>query len=141
MSRDIKFRVWDKVNNKMYNIEKMYFKDNKISHVGIDCEGLKDEIQVIDINLVNVLQYTGLKDKNDKEIYEGDIVILSVYSHEEPIEDYEGQIGITPYGVGILGFNSNGDHDFYYISEITASINNFEVIGNIYENPNLLKEA
>ncbi len=76
------------------------------------------------------LQFTGLPDKSGKEIYEGDIVenIGTGYSN-----DYE-----VRFGCGMWEIHSETDvntESLYYFREIV------EIIGNIYENPELLKEG
>jgi len=80
-----------------------------------------------------VMQYTGLKDKNGKEIYEGDIVKHNDYSRgacitfeqHQSISVIEWSEGAIPYKIKGLGFD-------YYGKDL-------EIIGNIYENPELLK--
>lgn len=76
-------------------------------------------------------QYTGLKDKNGKEIYEGDIVKIIVNNNIE-------KTCVVEYKNGIFGVM------FSKQAELTAFPHfcntTFEVIGNIYENPELLKE-
>ena len=72
MSREIKFRAWDKINNKMYPISGISFT-NKDVWLQISDE----QIMGANFNEIEIMQYTSLKDKNDKEIYEGDI--LSYY--------------------------------------------------------------
>ena len=70
-----------------------------------------------------VMDFTGLHDKNGKEIYEGDVVQYSYNDYEtllkSPVEYHEGA--------------------FYPVCEIPEEARHFEVIGNIYENPELLK--
>ena len=77
-----------------------------------------------------LVQYTGLKDKNGKEIYEGDIVrdwsaVLSA-----------GQRCVVKYGTAYMGFEVHGGDGIFIMDNIWKK---YEVIGNIYENPELLE--
>jgi uncharacterized phage protein (TIGR01671 family) len=114
--REIKFRAWDKLNEEMATVD--CFDNN---HVGIK---LKRGYATAPRKDCVLMQYTGLKDKNGKEIYEGDIVF----------ETGNGKRTIK-WIKEIAGFG------FRSKTGITPLYNNFfEVIGNIYENPNLLTE-
>ncbi len=113
--REIKFRVWDGQN--MEYIKPVWFEELGIYHYE-DFSKCAKELHCI------LMQYTGLKDKNGKEIYEGDIV------KQKPILCDEEKIGVTSIrttqGVCFGAYP-------YFVSPC-------EVIGNIYENPELLKE-
>lgn len=93
--------------------------------------------QEVDIKTIG--QYTGLHDKNGKEIYEGDIVLLDCYYYEEPAFSGEFKVIYDDInGMWLLVDLENKDRGFafgeirsYYKAEI-------EVIGNIYDNPELL---
>lgn len=109
--RDIKFRAWD--GNKMIS------DGFSIDMLGMYLTTSRDKIYKIG-ETVQLLQYTGLKDKNGKEIYEGDIIRTT-----------GGPIRLVGFKSGLFG--AGADFNFYQISSAD------EVIGNEYENPELLE--
>jgi len=112
--REIKFRAWDKKRNKFVSDFNLSPKGNILcEHSNLGYKGVFE----VDLEL---MQYTGLKDKNGKEIYEGDIVkmLADSLNGEENIEVKWRKEGFWEY------FNG---------------FDNCEVIGNIYENTELLK--
>ena len=117
--RNIKFRAWNKEENMMYD------QDNLIvlySHLGNDCYvNTKDDVRPL--YLYTLMQYTGIKDSNGTEIYEGDIVEFYSNVEDEIITEK------VEYHFGIY---RAGD---YFVGKI---YNKCKVIGNIYENPELL---
>lgn len=125
MNREIKFRVW--LDDKM-----IYPKSDFDS--GVDMLiSIKGQHYVNGVYKDVILQqYTGLKDKNEKEIYEGDIVFndMSEHSHIVSWDDILFSFTITD-------MKSN---TWLYLNEIIEDINCYDIIGNIYENPELLED-
>ena len=125
MSREVKFRAWLKEEKKMVNVETIDFTDKSTQYL--------EKNKIIDAYLlrrmifddIELMQYTGVKDKNNKEIYEGDIIICK----------YGPQIAMEVKWVD-EGFRTLGKYDRdNYVGFVK---NSAEVIGNIYENPELL---
>jgi uncharacterized phage protein (TIGR01671 family) len=88
-----------------------------------------------------VQQYTGLKDKNGKEIYEGDIV---KYSYEEPFNKVKGQYKIfqvvwCDFALGLVLGDKSGTSLYHTNWKLYHLEWSGEVIGNIFQNPELLK--
>lgn len=116
--RELKFRVWCEERKEMLPIQRHSFKTNKSMPYGWNMQYEFDAI----------MQYTGLKDKNDKEIYEGDIVIAY---NEDCDTICKGQIVWDKWECGFCIKGAEPTFIGWYPE--------LEVIGNIYENPELLK--
>jgi len=78
-----------------------------------------------------VMQFTGLEDKNNKEIYEGDIIVIII--------DKTRMTGEVVFNKGMFRIESKKVNSSLW-SELTAKVNDYvEVIGDIYRNPELIK--
>ncbi len=133
--REIKFRAWNRLNGKMYeNVgyrNGLIFIDYDYDEYDFECEGdiIINSNYILDEDITEIMQYTGLKDKNGNEIYEGDIVEeLNGERHPIVYEEYRFDV----YGFYDTGYDIAGDG-------FSEGSDKFKVIGNIYENPELLK--
>ena len=121
--RDIKFRGLDSDNNWVYG---GYYKESKNG-----CEYITiDDFDTAVVVRETIGQLTGLKDCNGVGIYDGDVV--------KDDEGFNRHVTFGPYGVDADGYDSGGYYDGYVPA--TFPWDSFEVIGNIHENPELIKE-
>ena len=131
--RDIKFRCWDTENKEMLEVQELDYEDSYNGQPMIRTTMYSDYFDTEDMIL---MQYVGLKDKNEKEIYEGDIV---KFRFKDDREEFPDLIGYIEYQTTFTAFRIMSNQGSFKI-DITE-IKFIEVIGNIYENPELLEEG
>ena len=128
MNREIKFRIWNDYDKKMIHWNELLEKN------------LANIFTIPSYNKW-LTQYTGLNDKNGKEIYEGDIV--KIYGHRFDFGFKQEEIGQIKFIHGAFGFyreKSKNEYCFNNLEteEAYGELDYYEVIGNIYDNPELL---
>ena len=130
--RIIKFRAWDELNQEM-----VYEKTGIFS-------GGKSSWEILKL-YENVMQFTGLHDKNGKEIYEGDIILFQKFSNwdDDSMKRHKATV-IFKEGCFMWEILEFGKKSVTYYANATEPLRNtnsiwgLEVIGNIYENQELL---
>ncbi len=120
--REIKFRVWDSFHKKM-----SYSRPNRPIHVDTEYTivvacGVENEGNYVPRSQddVTIEQYTGLKDKNGVEVYEGDIV-----------ESFQGILGVVKW----ISESDNWDWSGWHYGNASCP---YIVRGNVHQNPELL---
>lgn len=115
--REIKFRAWDKLNKEMFNVESINFQESRV---------YKDTVSYRKFNDIELMEYTGLKDMRGKGIYERDILFESFGEEYFKVVFEDGSFTVET-------------------EEYSLSLSEYahicEVVGNIYENPELIKEV
>lgn len=140
--KEIKFRAWDEEKKKFWYVD-LYDEVLAIGHPEANEESFD-----------HLMQYTGLKDRHGVEIYEGDVVEMTNPDYVVPAGPYSDmvvrcgdrrEVRSLESGFTLTHINSSTKH----IPNIAGHVDNynfwnmhrcFEVIGNIYENPELLED-
>ena len=121
--REIKFRAWDKENEKMMKVSSLHLENKEIS--------VKENGTFRLFRMQDLMQYTGLNDKNGKEIYENDLI--SCNKHKNIVVFFEN-------GCFKVKYSKNDT------TNVTCTLDTFlekykcKISGNVYENKNLLEE-
>ena len=112
--REIKFRAWEPIHQRMFECEVVAYNKGYEDLASFE-DGISQDI---------IMQFTSIQDKNGVDIYEGDILgYKDKRKHSKTVVKYN-KVYAEEYGM-YMGFNVSDD---------------LEVIGNIYENPELLTE-
>ncbi|MBA3076694.1 YopX family protein [Lactiplantibacillus plantarum] len=139
MATMIKFRAWDKVQKVMMVPRDMQTdSDGNIFYV--EAMGPDGEYDEGDLDVFKLEQFTGLKDVNGNEIYEGDILHFGstwcVGDEYDPRE--EEHIGLVEYRPDYASYVVNCNEKIYPLEQV-ISFDGYSVHGNAHENPELLK--
>lgn len=136
--REIKFRAW--VNEGVNGLEgSMVYPEkddtdyNMISN-GSSFSVLWDLTEYLDEDSFVIMQYTGLKDKNGKEVYQGDVFKVT--------SDNDGREYITGFVFDMISGISPTNKELLYdmsLYDYGIRSDNAKIIGNIYENPELIE--
>lgn len=133
-----KFRAYIKKSKKIYPVNDLTLNGIDDEPVGINgcgdstCTTCLDWYRFEDIEL---MQSTGLKDKNGVEIFEGDIV-----NYDDGEFSYIGSVKKDCYQFYINGIEPVDSYDFIDVSNTFDGTTSLTIIGNIYENPELLED-
>lgn len=137
--REIKFRAWDEkekcwVSGFAIHQSGMFSDWAGCKKINGQCVAEADWKYQHEIPHIKIMQYTGLKDKNGKEIYEGDIIEFDKWMPNETfVRVIRGEVYWSNKGYWAV---RNKDGKFL---ELLGRTENPEQIGNIYESPELLK--
>lgn len=141
MKRETKFRAWHRKEKLMYWFDLMWGNFSQGGgYIGMAPFGqpdtnknYKDNLRLVDPYECEIMQFTGLPDKNGKEIYEGDIVRQKFpYDSEDLSNENSIEIGTVVFNLGQFEINN---YPLYICVDFDA-----EIIGNIHENPELLNQ-
>ena len=139
--KELKFRAWDKVDKKVRKVMSLDFYNTRQWEVTLVSDG---DVYLRYFEQIELMQSTGLKDKNGVEIFEGDILCIlqmgvisngfeAHYENKRVLFD-EGSFCIENYAK-----SENFDMENHYEIRLYHKPDELEVIGNIYENPELLE--
>ena len=134
MNREIKFRVWDIENKEMLNVQELDFEPTFYGErIAIRPDQYND---YFDVKYMILMQYTGLHDKNGKEIYEGDTIICKQWIGGNFV-DYCIEKGFVEFKDGEFGLHRKQGY-YKSLKKLLEYDYELEVTGDIYDNSELL---
>ena len=131
-----KFRAWHNKLGRMMLVKAMYFFANELEELKLNDSITNDNIPVYPSE-IKLMQSTGLFDKNGKEIFEGDIVRMRNPRDRRQIGMFQVVRVVNSPMLGLL--DKNLTTEIFNLYEHMR--NYYEIIGNVYENPEMLEVA
>ena len=128
MNRDIKFRAWVKDRKAIFEVVLINYVSKKVTYL-FERVGHLLNIRHEKFNDVELMQYSGLTDMMEKEIYEGDILF----------ESFGERYYKVVFKNGSFRAEFEGDFEEHSFDLIDVVAQGCKIVGNIYENPELLK--
>jgi phage protein len=129
MNRDIKFRAWVKDRKAIFEVVLINYVSKKVTYL-FEKVGHLLNIRHEKFNDVELMQYSGLTDMMEKEIYEGDILF----------ESFGERYYKVVFKNGSFRAEFEGDFEEHSFDLIDVVAQGCKIVGNIYENPELLSE-
>lgn len=134
--RELKIRAWHKPYKQMCQVESLRFDGNGVYTAVLIEEPFYDR-RLVEADDLIIEQFTGLKDKNGKDIYEGDICSFTSKTGKH--------VGVVEWTDNLAGFGlrmvkNNFLYTFSELDTMGVNLDTLEVIGNIHENPELVEE-
>ncbi|HFD1599183.1 TPA: YopX family protein [Enterococcus faecium] len=131
-----RYRVWDKQTERMHIVSGIDFNDGLVSSVNIWHEGWP---WVLEPDEIVLMQSTGLKDKDGVGIFDGDIVLVNVSNGFDHLVNEKTVVQESEFHSGLI-CKSLASGMEYRVFKHKKMDYEYEVIGNIYENSELLEE-
>ena len=128
MNRDIKFRAWVKDRKAIFEVVLINYVTKKVTYL-LERVGHLLNIRHEKFNDIELMQYSGLTDMMEKEIYEGDILF----------ESFGERYYKVVFENGSFRAEFEGDFEEHSFDLIDIVAQGCKIVGNIYENPELLK--
>lgn len=122
--KEFKMKAWLKKENKMVAIIGIDLNYQYIRYTD-DGNLFKDDYKIADFKDIELLQFTGTKDKAGQELYEADVILFN-----DGIDDIYGLISYDDEGTYRVSYENITEH-------LSEREGDFEIVGNIFENPQL----
>lgn len=133
-----KFRAWDKRKNVMRDVAVLHFTKNGKTNF-IEYWINPTELKSYHVRNIDLMQSTGLKDKNSIEIFEGDVVLVNVSNGFDHLVNEKTVVQESEFHSGLVCKSLISGME-YRVFKHKKMDYEYEVIGNIYENSELLEE-
>ena len=138
--QEIKFRVWDKKHKKMSLVDAIDFEHDEIYG-----KNGRERYTPKPFKDIEIMQYTGMTDKNGKEIYEGDILLSTASENEEDYKKWKVSYFDGGYIVNYkhipIDKRKRSINEIELLCNDNIAFYEFEILGNIYENQELMEVA